>query len=122
MWGEVMIQGLWVQQAESIIGVKLGDADADSYKYEPMENLLDCWETINKDTHGKHCNDQRKHFSPFVLSVYGILGREALVLLAQLSQIIAEKRDKPILHVRVWINGQITTVVARSYSHMIRGS
>ena len=28
-----MIQSLWVQQAESIIDVKLGDADADSKQF-----------------------------------------------------------------------------------------
>ena len=31
--GDVMIQGLWYQQVEAIIGVKIGDADTDSYKY-----------------------------------------------------------------------------------------
>ena len=70
-----MIQGLWYGQFESIIDIKLGDTDADSYKYEPMVVLLARWETTNKDKHGKHCNDQQKQFSPFVLSVDGMLGR-----------------------------------------------
>ena len=61
-----MIRGLWDLQVESIIDVKLGNADTDSYKYEPMAALLDWWETINKYKHGKYCNDQNKHFSPFV--------------------------------------------------------
>ena len=38
-----MIRGLWDIQVESIIDVKLGDADADSYKYEPMAALLAQW-------------------------------------------------------------------------------
>ena len=50
-----------------------------------MEALLNRWENIKKDKHGNHCNNQQKHFSPFVLSVDEILGREALVVLAQLS-------------------------------------
>ena len=50
-----------------------------------MAAFMDCWETTTKDKHGKHCNDQRKHFSPFVLSADGMLGREALVVLAELS-------------------------------------
>ena len=40
MRGDVMIQGLWYLQVESIIVVKLGKADADSYKYGPMAALL----------------------------------------------------------------------------------
>ena len=76
-----MIQGLWDRQTDAIIDVKIGDADMNSYKYEPMAELLDRWKTINKDKHGKHFHNQRKKISPFFLSVDGILGREALVIL-----------------------------------------
>ena len=75
MRGDVIIRVLWDVQTEAIIDVKLGDADTDYYKYEPMTALLDWWKTIKKDMHGKHCNDQRKHFSQFVLSVDGMLGK-----------------------------------------------
>ena len=80
-----MVRGLWGFQVDAIINVKLGDTDAASYKYEPMEVFLVRWENINKYKHGKHCHNQQKHFSPFVLSVEGILGREALVVILQCS-------------------------------------
>ena len=51
-----------------------------------------------------------------------MLGREALVVLTQLSQTMAVEMDEPILHVRGWINGRIATAVARSYSRMICGA
>ena len=38
-----------------------------------------------------------------------MLGRESLVILAQLSQIMADKMDKPIFHMQGWINGLIDT-------------
>ena len=88
----MMIRGLWCCQVESIIDVKLGDADADSYKYEPMAALLAQWKMIKNNKYGKHCHDQRKYFSPFVLSVDGMLGRKALVVLSQLIRVMAEKR------------------------------
>ena len=87
-----MVQCLWYCKVNAIIDVKLGGADADSYKYEPMTTLLARWETINKDNNGKHFHDQRKHFSLFVISVDGILGREVLVVLSQSSRVMAEKR------------------------------
>ena len=49
--------------------------------------------------------------SPFVLSIDGMLGREALVLLATLSRLMVAKIYKPILHVRGWINGRIIITV-----------
>ena len=50
----MMIQVLWYRQSDAIIDVKIGDSDADSYKYDPMAVLLAQWETINKDRHIKH--------------------------------------------------------------------
>ena len=88
-----MIRCLLDCQVDAIIDIKLGDNDADTYKYEPMIALLARSENIKKDKHGKHCNDQRKHFSPFVLSVDGILGRGSLVVLSQLSLFMEEKRE-----------------------------
>ena len=80
-----MIQGLWVSQVDSIIDFNLGDADADTYKYKPMTSLLARWEKIKKENQDKDCHDQRKYFSPIVLSVEGMLGSKALIVLSQLS-------------------------------------
>ena len=61
-----MIQGLRDLQVDAIIDAKLGDDDADNYKYKPMTSLLSRWEKINKDKHGNHCHDQHKHFRHFL--------------------------------------------------------
>ena len=89
-----MIQCLWDLQVDAIIYVKLGNTDADTYKYDPMTALLARWENINKDKHGKHCHYQQKMFSPFVLSVDGMLGMEYLVVLYQFIRFAAEKREE----------------------------
>ena len=70
-----MGRGLWDNQVKAIIDVKLGDAGSDSYKYEPMAALLAQREMVKKYKHDKHCCNQRKHFSPFVLSLDRMLGR-----------------------------------------------
>ena len=77
---------------------------------------------MNKDKNGNNCHDKRKHFSLFVLSIHGKIGREALVVLEILSRLMVAKMDEPILHVQCWINGRIEIAVARSYSLMICGS
>ena len=40
MQGDVMIQGLWDRQVDTTTDENFGDADADYYKYDPMEALL----------------------------------------------------------------------------------
>ena len=87
--GYVMVWSLWDRQVNAIIYVKLGVADEDSYNYEPMAVLLSPWEMIKKDKHGNQCHDQRKKNSSYFLSVDGMLGREDLAALLQLSRVMA---------------------------------
>ena len=51
----------------------------------------------------------------FALSVDGILGRETLAILRNVSQFMAEKIDELILHVRGYIEIWISIAIARSY-------
>jgi hypothetical protein len=41
------------------------------------------------------CLEQRRHFSPFVASTDGLLGKEATILFEILSTLLAEKLEKP---------------------------
>ena len=52
-------------------------------------------------------------FYPFVLSVYGMTDKEAQVLPATLSQIMAAKMDEPISHVKGWVNSRTAIAVVR---------
>ena len=63
-----------------------------------MDKLLALWENKNKDKHGNQCHNQRKMFSSFFISVDGMLGKEALVIVANLSQLMADKMDESISH------------------------
>ena len=63
-----------------------------------MVTLLDWLEKIKRYKHGNNCHKKWKHISRFVLSVDGMLGREALVILTNLSQLMAAKMDDPISH------------------------
>ena len=83
--GDVFIIGLLYQQTCAIIDVKLSNADTDFYTFETMSILITLWGEINKDNHSKHCHEQQKHFTPFVLSVDGMLGIETLVILEHFS-------------------------------------
>ena len=55
-----------------------------------MSSLLAQREKEKKD---EHCHEKWKYFSLFVLSVDGILGKEAQVLLKQLSRLMAKKLE-----------------------------
>ena len=87
-----------------------------------MGKFLAQWVKIKKDKHGKHCYDQRKHFSPFSLLVAGMMGKDALFVLETMSQLMAAEMDETILNIKVWFNRRIAIAVTRSYSSVLRGS
>ena len=64
---DFLTQGLLEIQTDTTINVIFGDAEADTYKYEPIDKLLASWEKENKYKHVKHFHEQWKHFSPFFL-------------------------------------------------------
>ena len=43
-------------QTDAIIDANFGDADVDTYKHEPIDNILDRWDKQNKDKHGNNCH------------------------------------------------------------------
>ena len=60
-WGDLMIRGLWDRQVGAIIDIKLGDTDADTYKYEPMTALLSRWERSRKTRTVSTSHNQQKN-------------------------------------------------------------
>ena len=55
----------------------------------------------------------------FSLSVDGMLGKEALVALTNLSLLVEVKMEKPIMHVQGSVNSQIVIAVSKYYHRMI---
>ena len=60
--GEVLIWGLCGRHTGTIIDIKLGNDDADTYMFEPMVTLLEWWEKTKTYNHGNHYHKQQKHF------------------------------------------------------------
>ena len=56
-----------------------------------------------------------RKFSPFVISVYGMLDNDALVVPVNSSRLMEEKMDENISHLHGWINGRIEIAVTMSY-------
>ena len=96
--------------------------EAENYVKDRMDTLFTRWDQITRDKTRRNCHKQRKFFSLFVLSVDGILGKDAQEILATLSQIMATKMEEPTLHVKFWFNDQIAVVAASSYYWIIHGA
>jgi len=73
----------------------------------------------------KYCKpyeNQRSHFTPFVVSADGMFGFEALAFLKRLAKWLAEEWEKPYPTVRGFINARISIALVRATNRCIRGS
>eukprot|EP00957_Ditylum_brightwellii_P202372 15329844-Ditylum_brightwellii.AAC.1 len=78
-----MIRHLWKHQVDTIIDVRITDTDAKSYISRPLETVLAAQEK-EKGKYLNSCLEQNRHFSPFVIYVDVMLGKEAAMVLMYL--------------------------------------
>jgi hypothetical protein len=84
---------------DTIMDVRCADTDAKSYNSYELEKVLKWAEKMKKNKYLEHCLQQRRTFTPFVISVNALLGYEAKNLLKRLAFHLAEKWQKPYCHI-----------------------
>jgi hypothetical protein len=89
--GDILIRGLWTRGTDCIIDVHSStDANAKSNWSKDPIKVLATHEREKKKKYLEACLGQCRHFSPFVVSTDGLLGKEAKTLLKKLSGLLPE--------------------------------
>jgi len=66
-----------------------------SYKNLPPKKALERQEKEKKKKYCKPCENQRRHFTPFIVSTDGMFGFEARAFPKRLAKLLAEEWKKP---------------------------
>jgi len=74
--GDILIRGFWEGSTDTIIDVRVTNLDSKSYKNLPLKKALERQEKEKKNKYCKPCENQRRHFTPFVVSMDGMFGFE----------------------------------------------
>ena len=79
---------------------------------------------INRKTgKGKKKNlERRRHFTPFIATTDGMLGKEAKNFVARLVDRLAGKWMSPYSQVMAYVRGRISMAILRGTSRRIRGT
>jgi hypothetical protein len=121
--GDILIRGLWARgTGDCIIDVRITDVDAKSNRSKDSDKVLSAHGREKKKKYLGTCLEQRRHFSPFVVSTDGLLGKEAKILLRKLSAMLAEKWEKPYSEVCGYVNARMSIAIFRATHRCIRGS
>eukprot|EP00978_Attheya_sp_CCMP212_P032240 scaffold124880_cov38-Attheya_sp.AAC.2 len=122
--GDLLVQGVWSKQTSCIIDVRICDTDSNSYLSSTPEKVLWKQELEKKKKYLQPCLDSRRDFTPYVLSVDGMLVTEAKELNKRLAGKIANLWKTTYSKVCCgWVNARISIATLRATTHLcLRGS
>jgi hypothetical protein len=107
----VLIHGLWARGTDCIIDVRITDVDAKSNLSKHSEKVLIVHEKEKKKKYLEACLEQRRHFTPFVVSTDGLLGKEAKTLLKKILALLAKKWEKLYSEVCGYVNARMSIAI-----------
>jgi hypothetical protein len=120
--GDVLIHGLWAQGIDCIIDIHITDVDAKSNCSKRPDRVLIVHEKEKKTKYLEACLKQCRHFTPFVVSTNGLLGKEAKTLLKKILVLLAEKWEKLYLEVCGYVNARMSIAIVRATHLCLPGS
>ena len=112
--GDIIVRSLWGNQHDGIIDVRLTNTDAPGYGDRDPKKVLQSAAKSKKTMYLDACFQQRRTFTPFVVSTDGMLEKEAKALLKTLSMMLAEKWQKPYSVVAGIVRSKIGIAVVRA--------
>ena len=120
--GDLLVRGFWARSTDCIFDVRITDTDAKSNLSRDPRAVLTSQEKQKKKKYLAPCLAQRRHFSPFVVSADGLLGREANKVLQQLAKKLADKSGKSYLVVCGFLRARMSIAIVRATHLCLRGS
>jgi hypothetical protein len=120
--GDILVRGFWARGTDCIIDVCVMNTDAKSQRQRDPDKVLAQHERAKKNKYLEPCLKQRRHFTPFVVSTDGLLGREATFFLRRLSAILSEKWHQPYSVVCGFVKSRLSIAIARATHLCLRGS
>ena len=65
---------------------------------------------------------RRASFTPFVVSVDGVMGREASSVCSRISEVLSIRMQRPYSHIMGWLRASLSFLIVRATSWWLRGS
>ena len=92
------IRGVWQPQVEALFDVRVIDTDAPSHCHRAPNAILESSSQEKKRMCNKVVEDRRDTFTPFVLSVDGLLHKEVSHFIKHMATALSSKWDKAYSH------------------------
>ena len=116
------MRGVWQPQAEALFDVHVVDTDAQSYSQRAVMAVLSSAEREKKRKYAHAAEARHASFTPFVLSIDGLLAREAQFVIRPFADRLSTKWGKPYGKVMGWVRARLSFAILRATNRCVRGS
>jgi hypothetical protein len=89
--GDIGVHGFWTKQQSTIFDVRITDTDCASSRDQDPRKILAQHERDKKKKYSVACADWRRHFTPLVFSVDGMVGVEAGAAIKRVASLLSTK-------------------------------
>ncbi len=104
---DISVRGVYESQVEASLDIRVTETDAEFFKLKSVLQVLKTHETEKKRKYKKACEERRWHLTPFVCSVDGTLGKEAVGFLKRLAHKLAIKSHSSYRVVMGFVRAQL---------------
>ena len=119
---DLSIRGVWQPQTAALFDIRVVHTDSQSYVGRSVQAVLKSAELEKKRKYNQAAADRHASFTPFVLSVDGLLAREADLTLQRFADKLSRKWDKPYAEVMGWMRTRLSFAILRATNYCVRGS
>ena len=120
--GDLLIRDLWQNGTDSVHDMRVVNTDVKSHSAKTPEKCLQEAERAKKKMYLEACLQQRRHFSPFVASIDGLLGVEATATLKRIASRLASKWRQPYSRTCGYVKSRTAITLVGATYQCIRGS
>eukprot|EP00731_Ephydatia_muelleri_P003054 Em0001g3054a len=116
------IRGVWQPQVEALFDIRVIDTDAPSHCHRAPNAILESSSQEKKRIYKKAVEDRRGTFTPFVLSVDGLLHKEASHFIKHMATALSSEWDKAYSITSSYIRSRLAFAGVQAVSLCLRRS
>jgi hypothetical protein len=120
--GDVSGHGFWAKHWTTIFDIRISDTDAPSHQMRDPIKVLDGQEREKKRKYLQVCLERRRHFTPLVFSVDGMMGTETQAATKQLASHLSRRSQRAYSQMVRYVQTRMSLSLCRATSLLLRGA
>ena len=119
---DIYVRNFYSPGRPALFDIRMFDHNQASYRKKPIATVLANHEREKRRKYAQEAAEQRKDFSPFVVTRDGIIGRAAENTMRRIASTLAGRWDMHYSRTSYFVRSRISIAILRSTNHALYGA